>query len=171
MNKKYFINWSIWIGVWSGVYVFLYVLSPLAQYGMLPATFVGLPIYFLSGAKKEEFLDFSLSAVGGVCWALLYLFCIQAMLDAGMSAAVSNGVVVGVLTIALCAIHFILPPPFCTKIPMMFGAIAFTFITGAAQPVAVMITFVLGICLAFLCNFGIKFLDENGNWNFGAKKS
>lgn len=164
MSKKYLINWSIWIGVWSGLYVFFYVVSPLGTYGMLPATFISVPMYFLAGAKKEEFLDFSLSATGGVIWGIFFIFCIKAITEMGLSVALSNGLVVGILTILLCAIHFILPPPFCTKVPMMFGAISFTFITGAAQPFITIITFVLGLGLAYLCNMGTRFLDENGDW-------
>ncbi len=171
MSKKFLVNWAIWIGLWSGVYVFFYVMSPLGEYGMLPATFIGLPIYFLAGAKKEEFVDFVASAVAGVCWALFYLFCIGKLIGMGLPGAASQGLVVGVLTAVLCAIHFLLPAPFCTKVPMIFGAIAFSFITGASQPVATMITFALGICLAYLCNYGTKFLTADGDWTFSAAKS
>jgi hypothetical protein len=162
MNIRYYINWSIWIGVWSGIYVILYLLSPLASYGMLPATFVGLPIFFLAGAKKEEFLNFSVSAIVGVLWALLYLYLINVLNEMGVPGFLSQGLIVGAVTIVLCAIHF--PLPFCNKIPMMFGAIAFTFITGATAPIAVMITFVLGITLAYICNQGTLFLTEDGKW-------
>lgn len=51
------------------------------------------------------------------------------------------------------------------------GAIAFTFITGTSQPVAVMITFVLGICLAFICNLGSRFLSADGSWSFSTTKA
>lgn len=168
MTRRYLVNWSIWIGLWSGIYVFFYMLSPLGQYGMLPATFIGLPIYFLAGAKKEEFLDFVSSAVAGVVWALFYLFCIGALLDAGIPGYAAQGLVVGIVTALLCAIHFNMPVPFCTRIPMMFGAIAFTFITNASHPIATMATFTLGIGLAFWCNYGTRFLDAEGNWTLAA---
>ncbi len=164
MTKRFFVNWSIWIGCCAGLYVYLYLLTPLAPYGKVAATFVAVPLYLCMGAKKEEFVDYALSAAGGVLWAVFYIYCITKMIEAGYSAALSNGLMVGVITIVLCAIHFILPTPFSTRVPMMFGAIAVTFLTGGADWPVTLTTLVLGVCLGFLCNVGTWFLDEEGRW-------
>ena len=166
MTNKGLFNWTVWISVWSAVYTLLYLLSPLAQYGVVYCTFVGLPIYFLSGAKKEEFLNYAISFVTGVAWGWFYIFCINKMVELwGLSAPVASALVILVVTIICVGFHFIVTPnTVFNKVPAMFGGISMMFSTGGTKVVPVAVTLVLGVCLAFLCNLGLRFLDENGNW-------
>ena len=82
MNKKGLVNWSIWIGVVSGIYCAIYLLTVGAYTGakVLPgwqivyATFTALPIYFTAGAKRSEFFNYICSYLCGVLWAMGYLW-------------------------------------------------------------------------------------------------
>jgi hypothetical protein len=158
----------------SGLYVLLYNFSPLIAFGTMPATFIALPIYFISGAKKEEFLDYSSSAVIGVVWGCIYLFTMGWLIKMGMSAAIAQFFTVTVLTFILCSFHFIVTKGhFFSKIPMMFGALAACFLldvwTARERILPLMITLVLGVALAFLCNLGTMLLAETGHWQFKRK--
>lgn len=166
MTNKGLFNWTVWISVWSAIYTFLYLISPLAQYGVVYCTFVGLPIYFLSGAKKEEFLNFAISFVTGVAWGWFYIFCINKLVAAtGMSSPLASAIVILVVTIVCVGFHFIVTPnTVFNKVPAMFGGISMMFSTGGTKVVPVAVTLVFGVCLAYLCNLGLRFLDEDGNW-------
>ncbi len=170
MTKRFLFNWCVWIGLATGVYVVLYILSPLNDYGVVYATFVALPIYFISGAKRGEYLNFAFSGVTGVAWGWLYLQGIFWMLGLGFSNIVSQGLVCGIVTVICCAFHFIVTPntPF-NKLPAMFGGIAVAFSTGGTKIVPLMITLVLGATLALICNEGTNLLTEDGRWKFFAK--
>ena len=170
MTNKYLFNWCVWIGLATGVYTALYMLSPLSQYGVVYATFVALPIYFISGAKKEEYFNFISSNVVGVLWGWLYLTLIVWMIGLGVNDIVSNAVVCGVITVICCAFHFICTPktPF-NKLPAMFGGIAVCFSTGGAKIVPLMITLVLGSTLALICQEGTRLLNDDGSWKFLSK--
>lgn len=175
MSKRYFINWSAWIGLFSGIYVFLYCNSPLLAYGVMPATFVALPIYFLSGAKKEEFIPFASSAVLAVLWGWLYLYCSGVLAGMGLPNPVVQFIVVGIVTFIVCAFHFTATTGIVfSKVPMMFGAIASSFLTDVGSNpekiVPLMLTLVLGCVLALVCNAGTYFLTEDGHWSFGKKE-
>jgi hypothetical protein len=167
MNKRYLLNWTLWIAIASAIYVFLYAISPLGKYGVVYGTFVALPIYFTAGAKKEEFWHYSASFVIGVVWALLYLKCMEFLMTNGVGSAVTQTIVVGGLTFICVAIHFVITPKtLVNKIPAMFGAIATTFSTGGEKPVPIMITLVLGVLLGLVCQLGTKFLTSDGHWQF-----
>ena len=66
MTKRYLFNWCVWIGLATGVYSAIYLLTPLKNYGVIYATFIALPIYFISGAKREEYFNFTISNITGV---------------------------------------------------------------------------------------------------------
>lgn len=167
MNNRFLFNWCVWIGLATGVYVALYILSPLNDYGVVYATFVALPIYFISGAKRNEYLNFAVSGVTGVAWGWLYIFAIGWMLSLGISNIVAQASVCTVLTIVCCAFHFIVTPKtFFNKLPAMFGGIAVAFSTGGTKIIPLMITLVLGTTLALICNEGTHLLTEDGYWKF-----
>lgn len=165
MTKRGLFNWSIWIGLWTGLYTVAYLLSPLGQYGVMWATYVALPIYFLSGVKKSEFLNYSFSYVAGVGWGWVYIAATSLLLSLGMTVLWANGLVCFVATAVCLIIHFILldNTPF-NKVPAIFGAIASTFSTGGEKIVPLMITLVLGACLAYVFNWGLNVIDEEGRW-------
>jgi len=165
MAKRGLFNWSIWIGLWTGLYTLAYILSPLGEYGVMWATYVALPIYFLSGVKKSEFLNYAVSGVTGVGWGLVYITLTSLLISQGMSDLWANGLVCFVVTAVCLIIHFILldKTPL-NKVPAIFGAIASTFSTGGEKILPLMITLVLGTCLAYIFNWGLNILDEKGRW-------
>jgi len=168
MNKRYLFNWTVWIASWAAVYVFIYSLSPLGQYGVVYGTFVSLPIYFTAGAKKEELMHYSASFVAGVVWGLIFLEAITYLMNLGLGLVATQTLVVGGLTFVCVAFHFIIAGnTIFNKIPAIFGGIAVTFSTGGKSAVPIMITLVLGAALGLLCQTGTKFLTEDGRWRFG----
>lgn len=164
MTVKYRVNWSIWIGVMTGIYVLLYLMSPLAQYGIIWMSFIALPIYFNGGAKPEEYIHYALSSIAGVVWGLIFLFFIGVFADMGMSPAISNALGCGIFTI-FCCFHMLVPDKvLLSKVPAMFGGIAATFSQGGEKILPIMITLVLGVTLGMICGLGTKFLKEDGSW-------
>ncbi|MDK2957306.1 MAG: hypothetical protein PWQ57_2802 [Desulfovibrionales bacterium] len=171
MTNRYLVNWSIWIGFWSGVYVYIYLLTPLAGYGVIWMTFVALPIYFNGGAKREEFVNYAVSAVIGVLWGLAYLYCIGWLVDVGVEAKLSTALVIFVLTTAVCAVHFLMPKALQMKaVPVMFGAIASMFSQNGGKVLPAICTLIGGVFLGLLCNEGSKLLNEKGRWKFFDKR-
>ena len=171
MTKRFLFNWCVWIGLATGVYTVLYMLSPLSKYGVVYATFVALPIFFISGAKRSEYINFASSNICGVVWGWIYITLIVKMIGLGVNDIVANGIVCGVITVVCCAFHFICTPNTpLNKLPAMFGGIAVCFSTGATKIVPLMITLVLGSTLALICQEGTHLLTEDGHWKFLAKK-
>ncbi|MFP3156115.1 DUF1097 domain-containing protein [Lachnospiraceae bacterium ZAX-1] len=171
MTKLYAINWSIWIGIVVGVYALLYTFSPLYAYGVMPCTFVALPLFFLAGAKKEEFLDFCSSAIAGVIWGLIFLYFIGLLISQGLAEPFANAIIIFAATTVLCAFHFIVTKKVVfSKVPMMFGGIASTFFGGGDKWWVLMITLCFGVLLAFLCQCGTYLLDESGHWKLPGGK-
>lgn len=167
MPTKYMVNWALWIGMMSGLYVFLYLLTPLAAYGVIWMTFVALPIYFNGGAKPEEYLSYVVSMAIGVVWGLIYLFLIGALIEAGVNAVFSTAFVVGVICALQCAVHFTLTAKTPVKmVPIMFGAVSMCFSQGGANVVPVFLTLFGGLTLALVCGLGTRLLTEEGNWKF-----
>ena len=200
MNKRGLINWAIWIGVVSGIYCAIYTvtLTPLTGrilpgWHIMYVTFTALPIYFTAGAKREEFIPYVGSYVVGVLWAMVYLFCLDRMNAMGVPVWLNMGVVIGLVCIVECAIHFCLPAslPF-NKVPAHFGAISNSFwcsnltiaVLGGAGHTSVggcynfsafpilAITLCLGALLALICNEGLNFIDaDTGKWKWPTKKA
>lgn len=172
MTTKYLVNWAIWIGALSGIYVFIYLQTPLAGYGVIWMTFVALPIYFTGGAKPEEYVSYVLSMLVGVAWGLFYLFCIGKLITAGMAPDIATALAVGVICAVQCAVHFIAPlgkTPL-RVVPIMFGAVASCFSQGGENFIPISITLFGGVTLALLCGLGTRFLTPEGNWTLPGKK-
>ena len=200
MNKKGLVNWSIWIGVVSGIYCAIYLLTVGAYTGakVLPgwqivyATFTALPIYFTAGAKRSEFFNYICSYLCGVLWAMGYLWIMDRVAVMGVPAWLNIAVVVAIVCIVECAIHCTLPSslPF-NVVPAHFGAISNSFwcsnmtiaIMGPgrtavggfynfkAYPILA-ITLCGGVVLGLCCNEGLNFIDsETGNWKWPGKSS
>lgn len=199
MNKRAFVNWAIWIGVVSGIYCAIYALtigawteSIFNGWHIVYVTFTALPIYFTAGAKREEFLEYCGSYIVGVLWAMVYLFFMDRLSAMGIPWFINIGVVVAVVCVIQCAIHFNLPSwlPF-NKVPAQFGAISNSFwcsnlaiaVFGTTGSTSIggmynfsifhilMITLVTGTLLGLICNEGLNFIDtETGKWKWPAKK-
>jgi len=65
MKVRLSVNFGIWIGLMAAIYVWLYLLSPLASGGVLPCAFVAVPIFLNAGGKKEQIPNHLTSAVIG----------------------------------------------------------------------------------------------------------
>lgn len=171
MSPRYAINWSLWIAFFTGLYVLCYTLSPLYEMQTLPCTFIALPIYFSMGAKKEHYADYLSSAAIGVLWAIVSINLISTLIVLGWNDAFATSFIVFVISIALCATHFMLAgKKLFTRIPMIFGAIASTFIFGVDKWPYVLATLTFGITLAYICQLGTQFISETGHFKFTGKK-
>lgn len=170
MNKRFLFNWTIWISLVAAIYTYLYAISPLEKYGVVFATFVALPIYFISGAKLEEYPNFTISYITGVLWGMVFLWCITALINFGINVALSQAIVIFVVSTACIGFHFIVTAnTLFNKLPAMFGGIAVTFSQGGKNIVPIMITLVLGTTLALICTAGTRFLTKDGYWKFFIK--
>ena len=172
MPVRYLVNWAVWIGVLSGIYVYIYLQTPLAEYGIIWMTFVALPIYFNGGAKPEEYISYVLSVLLGVAWGLFYLFCIDKLIAAGLAADLATGLAVGAVCSVQCALHFV-PPLSKTPlrvVPIMFGAVSMCFSQGGDKVIPVSITLVGGLTLALFCGLGTRLLSPEGRWTLSGKK-
>ena len=168
MTAKGKINWSIWIGVWTGIYVLLYLLSPLGQYGIIWCTFIALPIYFNGGAARKDYIPQMICSCVGVLWGLAMLAVASALSMTG--AAVSNAISCGLLTITCCFMMIFKDNTMLNKVPAMFGGISACFSQGGQNVIPLMITLCLGVSLGLLCNEGLNFLTEDGSWTLPRKK-
>lgn len=171
MSSKRLVNWAIWIGVWSGIYCFLYALTPLYKYGIMWNTFVALPIFFTSGAHRSEYKNYVASMLCGIVWGVVYLYFIGVMAGMGIPDCVNMFLDVGIITILCCAVHFtVTANTWFNKVPMMFGAIACTFNMGISVDLwVVAVTMFGGLTLGLICQEGFNLLDEEGNWIFSKK--
>lgn len=88
----------------------IYAISPLFAGGALPCTFIALPVYFSAGAKTEEIVDYSISAVMGLIWAAIILSGTDLMLGGGHTPALSAALFGLVISIVLCSLHMLLGP-------------------------------------------------------------
>lgn len=169
MTIKGKINWSIWIGVWTGIYVVLYLLSPLGKYGIIWVTFIALPIFFNGGAQRKDYFAQMISSIIGVLWGLVMIW--GADVTAATGPAVSNALSCGVFTILCCFMMIFKDKTLINKVPAMFGGISACFSQGGKNIIPVMITLCLGVSLGLLCNEGLHFIAEDGSWRwpFGKK--
>lgn len=172
-TKKGLFKWSIWIGLVTAIYCLIYVsISPLASKGVVWCTFVALPIFFTSGAQKNEIPNYIISCIVGVIWGWVFVYVLTWSASYIPFDNVNNMVVCGTLTIICCAIHFCLTEKtFANKVNMMFGAIACTLSQGGSNLIPIMITMIGGILLAYICVSGQNLIDENGNLSVKGKRS
>lgn len=161
MSAKNKVLWGIWIGLVTGIYTVLYLISPLGQYNLMWISFIALPIYFNAGAQRKDYAAYVVSDVVGVVWGLVFLWAIGAAIAANMSPVVATTIVVGAFTGICCIVHFFVPDKgLANKLPAMFGAIAATFSQNGENAVVIAITLVLGSTLALVCQEGTRFLKE-----------
>lgn len=176
MNNKFFIKWAVWIGVTSGIYALVYSFSPLINYGVIWATFVALPIYFTSGAKKEEMINYICSAPIGVLWGFIFIKTTGWVTGLNVSVAVANMLVTMVVTIVCVSLHMtLLSKTWFNKIPAIFGGIASTlaaqnYTSNGEHLLPLAITLVFGVILGYVNNYGQFLLTEDGHWKIGTGK-
>jgi hypothetical protein len=145
--KTYLFKLSVVAGILCGVYVFLYQFIPITN--LLWMTFVALPIYFGAGAKREEFPHYLVSLAVGILWGFIYLKGIGLLAGAGLSLGVTLLLVVGIVTLVMCAVHLCLTgSTWANKLPIMFGAVACMFSQNGEAAGSIFITLAGGLILA-----------------------
>lgn len=165
MNKKYMWIWTIWIGLASGLYCYLYSLLPIASYNIVWMTFVSLPIFFGAGAKVEEFPHFFCSLLSGVVWGVIYLYFIGQLSKISLSSGVTMLIVVTIITIICVGLHMnMLGNSVLGKVPMIFGSIAMVFSQGGSNLIAIIGTLtgglILGVSITIGGNLIMKVLNK-----------
>lgn len=171
MTNRGKINWSIWIGVWTGIYVLLYLLSPLGKYGIVWCTFIALPIFFNGGAARKNYIPQMISSIIGVAWGCAMIAVTNGLLHIGVSTVNANALSCGMLTITCCFMMIFKDRSFINKVPAMFGGISACFSQGGKNIIPICITLCLGVSLGLLCNEGTHFLTEDGHFCWPFQKS
>jgi len=189
MTNRGLFNWCVLIALLTGLYTLVYFLiPPLANAGVVYATFIALPIFFISGAGPKDLPNFIVSNITGVVWGLMYVFLDYFMgVNLGLSAALGaqGGTIVlafvcFIVTLVCCAFHMI-----CTsktlfnKLPAMFAGIAGvfsiwgSFYTDAGaltvpfdRVIPLALTLAFGSTLAMTMGQGVKLLNDEGKWKF-----
>lgn len=161
MDKKYLWTWTIWIGIASGLFAFIYSYLPVAKYNIMFMAFIALPIYFGVGAPKKLFPNFFCSALAGVVWGLFYLYLINIMVTSGFAPPVALLIVVSVCTFLCVGLHMIvLGNTWFGTVPMIFGGLASTFALGGQHPLAIFGTLVGGMILGIAISEGGAFIQK-----------
>lgn len=160
--------WSVWIGLWTGIYVLLYLLSPLGQYGFIWVTFIALPIFFNGGAARKDYIPQMICSCIGVLWGVVMFAGADFLMGMlGMGGAGANGISCGLFTVTCCMMMIFKDNTKLNKVPAMFGGISACFSQGAEPDrlIPLMITLCLGVSLGLLCNEGgplcIKLAEKN----------
>lgn len=165
MTKRYALNWAIWIAIVNGLYCGLYAASPLGGNGLIWVTYVAYPIYFLSGAKRKDLASYLSCSILGVIWGLVFLWCINLIVDFNVGGAIATGLGVLIIEFLLIFIHFAFTGnTIFGVVPAIFGGVAVTFSTGGKDIVVLMATLILGVLLALLSNEGKNLLKDDGSW-------
>lgn len=170
MTKRYIFNWMLWIAILNGLYCGLYTLSPLGPYGVIWVTYVAFPIFFITGANRREVPHFICSAIAGVVWGMVFLWCIGLFAGFGAGPALATGLGVGIVEFVLIFVHFMFAGKgWLSKVPAIFGGVAVTFSQGGENIIPLMITLALGILLCLASNEGKNLLTDDGHWKFLVK--
>lgn len=166
MTAKAKVYWSIWIGVFTGLYVLLYLLSPLAKYGIIWITFIALPIFFNGGALRKDYIPQMICSCIGVLWGVVIFAGTTFLLDkAGIGDAGANAISCGFFTITCCCMMVFKDKTMLNKVPAMFGGISACFSQGAAPEklIPIMLTLCLGVTLGLICNEGGSICEKLAN--------
>jgi hypothetical protein len=167
MSNKVLIKWSVWMGAFTFVYCFIYVLLPIYKEGIMWMTFVALPIYLNGGAKLKEFPNYFFCMIMGIVWGKICVWSIAgltAIMPAGLFFdALNMGIACGGVTVICCIIHFtVTGKTWLNIIPMMFGAISMTFSQGGdlKKIPFVFLTLGGGLVLGMICGLGPGILNK-----------
>lgn len=158
--NKYLWSYSLWIGLTSGIYLLIYLATPLASYGLAWMTFVSLPIFFTAGAPLNEIPNYICSMIAGLFWGIVNMWIINQLLVLGFTAGMANLIDMIIITIPVGLHLTILSKTWLNKVPMVFGGLAMTFSQGASNVWVIGITLLCGILLGAIYNLGGKFLEK-----------
>jgi hypothetical protein len=137
------------------LYLVIYPLIVPESQSVIWAAFVGMPIYFIVGAKKEDFHRFFYSMFAGFFWAHLFLH------GGGWLSSifpnVSQTVLSNLWILVICApflLHhlvWVANSTWLNVCPIMFGTVATSFATGGQRPIGLAIALTLGMLVALVC--------------------
>ncbi len=151
------VSLSIIVGVVFGVFCCIFQFFPLSNLNVLWMAFASAALYFNGGGNTKDFPNYALSFIAGCAWGLLYIWGVGFLVKAGLSVPLTLLIDVGVITAAVCLVHFILlAKTWLNHAPSIFMAIAFTFSLGGKDLIAEIVTVICGFILAIICLEGNK---------------
>ncbi|MBA7505055.1 hypothetical protein ES706_03718 [subsurface metagenome] len=138
------------------VYLWLYPLIIPESQQVPWAAFVAMPIYFIVGAKKEDFHKFFYSMLAGFFWAYMFLLPPSWLLNLygwRVSPIVTGALVVFVVNAPFLLTHLVwlANSTWLSVCPIMFGTVASTFATGGQRPFGLIVALTLGMLIALVC--------------------
>lgn len=161
MSKKVIACSSLWTGTLVGLYTLLYLVTPLGIAGVLPCTFVALPIFLAGGGKRENLPGALGSAIAGVAWGAIFLSFQQWIALRGVEPTQAAALSVAIATALLCAVHSLFTiKGLMSNIPMMFGAVACTFFVGLDKWPYTLLTLGFGIVLGYAISFSGSLIQQ-----------
>lgn len=161
MSKKVIVLWSLWIGLMVAGFAFLYLMSPIANHGILWMSFVSMPLYFAAGAERKDLASFCATNCVGIVWGLLYLFLIDVFSRCGLAPPLATAATIIIATPSCCIAHMAVPDKYLlNKLPAAFGAIACVFSQNGQNLVPIALTLLAGVVVALLCKEGLQFFRE-----------
>ncbi len=159
--KKYIWSYTVWIAFTSAVYIFIYLNTPLKDYGIAWMSFVSLPIFFIAGAPVKEVQNFICSVIAGILWGLVYLWFLNLCLSFGCSIPLANALDFLIPTIPCVGLTLtVLSKTWVNKVPMIFCGLAMTFSQGGKNPVIIGITLCAGLLLGCVYSIGGSWLEN-----------
>lgn len=135
------------------LYLVIYPLIVPEIQNVVWAGFVSMPIYFIVGAKKEDFHKFFYSMFAGFFWAYMFLRGGGWMLNL-LGWNVSPSMTSNLWILVVCApfllthLVWLANSTWLGICPMMFGVVATSFGTGGQRPFGLAIALTLGMLVA-----------------------
>ena len=137
------------------LYIWLYPMIIPASQNVVWAGFVSMPIYFIVGAKKEDFHRFFYSMFAGFFWAYLFLRgpgWLGSLSGWTISPAMTSNLWILVICAPFLLMHLVwlANSSWLNVCPMMFGTVATTFGTGGQRPFGLATALTLGMLVALV---------------------
>jgi hypothetical protein len=138
------------------LYLVIYPLIVPESQNVVWAAFVAMPIYFIVGAKKEDFHRFFYSMFAGFFWAYMFLHgtgWLSSISGWNLSASMTGNLWILVVCAPFLLTHlvWVANSTWLNVCPMMFGTGASTFATGGQRPFGLAIALTLGMLVALVC--------------------
>jgi len=138
------------------LYLMIYPLIVPESQNVVWAAFVAMPIYFIVGAKKEDFPKFFYSMFAGFFWAYMFLRPGGWLLNLSgwnLSPFLTGNLVVLVVCAPFLLTHLVwlANSTWLNVCPMMFGVVATSFGTGGQRPIGLAVALTLGMLVALVC--------------------
>ncbi len=154
--KKAFWLYSFFVSFCCAVFFFLYGLSGFTIGWM---SFVILAVYFGMGSKVKDVPAIFLSIIAGLIWGQLNFLFIGLLGAMGLSEAVGMFISIVVMTTVTMGLHLtVLGKTPVNRVPFIFAGVALTFSQGGTNEIALVVTLIGGLLLAFVCSLGEDYI-------------